>query len=44
MHNSEDKKQDNKFRKLYIDLLSENAIQQTESFCSNEIKTTRYTM
>ena len=44
MHNSNDKIDDNKFRKLYIDLLSENTIQQPENFCSNQIKTTRYTM
>ncbi len=31
-------------RKLYINLLSDNKIQQPEHFCDNIIKTTRYTM
>lgn len=31
-------------RKIYIDLLSEDKIQQPEDFCDNTIKTTRYTL
>lgn len=33
-----------KKRKLYIDLLSGNKINQPEEFCGNKIKTTRYTL
>ena len=40
---SEDKLDEKKLRKLYINLLSETIV-QPEDFCGNKIKTTRYTM
>ena len=38
---SKNKKQE---RKIYIDFLSNNELQQPEQFCGNKIKTTRFTM
>ena len=35
---------ENKVRKIYIDLLSTEIIEQPENICGNYIKTTRYTM
>lgn len=34
----------NTTRKLYIDLLSSEEVNQPEDYCANEIKTTHYTM
>ena len=42
--NLKENKNEKEFRKLYINLLSENTIQQPENFCDNKIKTTRFTM
>ena len=33
-----------KLRKIYIDLLTSEKITQIENFCSNQIRTTKYTM
>ena len=33
-----------RYRKIYIDLFTENEIHQPEFFCGNSIKTTRYTL
>ena len=44
LNNSKNKKNINEYRKIYIDLKSENKIEQPEVFCGNKIKTTRFTM
>ena len=38
------KKDEEKKRKFYINLLSSENIEQPEKFCGNEIKTTHYTL
>ena len=43
--NKNNNNNNNKPRTIYIDLLSDDfPINQTDNFCSNEIKTTTYTM
>lgn len=44
MGNQNHSKNKNQERKIYIDLLSNNELQQPEQFCGNKIKTTRFTM
>ena len=44
MGNQSNSQSRNLERKIYIDLLSNNELQQPEYFCGNEIKTTRFTM
>ena len=33
-----------KLRKIYVDLLTHEKIKQPENFCSNKIRTTKYTL
>ena len=33
-----------KLRKIYVDLLSNEKIKQPEKYCSNKIRTTKYSM
>ena len=33
-----------KLRKIYVDLLTNEKITQIENFCSNQIRTTKYSM